>query len=280
MTRFMRRVFMASAVVVASGVLSQSESMADVVEYEVVFQADWSAATHPVDFPGSAHFSGLIGGTHNDVVSFWNLGGLASPGIESMAETGSKTLLTNEVQAAIGAGAAYSVVSGGAPPAPGSTNHTFDVSASHPNVTLVSMIAPSPDWFVGVSGLSLHENGEWLDGVVVDLAPYDSGTDSGTTYASANQDTDPQDPIADISNGFPFTGTPPIGTFTFNLITTPCPGDIDGDGLVGLADLAILLAGYNTTGGATYAMGDLNGDGNVDLADLAELLAAYGTVCA
>ena len=29
------------------------------------------------------------------------------------------------------------------------------VTTDHPRVTLVTMIAPSPDWFVGVSGLSL-----------------------------------------------------------------------------------------------------------------------------
>jgi len=34
-------------------------------------------------------------------------------------------------------------------------------------VTLVSMLAPSPDWFVGVSGLDLIENGDWVAEKVV-----------------------------------------------------------------------------------------------------------------
>jgi len=58
-----------------------------------------------------------------------------------------------------------------------------------------------------------------------------------------------------------------------------CFGDLDGDGVVGIADLAQLLGHYGVTGGATYEDGDLDGDGDVDIADLAALLGVYGTVC-
>ena len=64
----------------------------DVVQYEITLDATWSNATHPQAYPSSAHFSGLIGGTHNANVSFWQTDELASPGIKRMAETGSKTL--------------------------------------------------------------------------------------------------------------------------------------------------------------------------------------------
>jgi hypothetical protein len=60
---------------------------------------------------------------------------------------------------------------------------------------------------------------------------------------------------------------------------TTCPGDVDGDGDVGLSDLAILLAHFGQPDGATRDDGDLDGDGDVDLADLAELLANFGTTC-
>ena len=63
------------------------------------------------------------------------------------------------------------------------------------------------------------------------------------------------------------------------ILETGPAGDLDADGTVGLSDLAILLANYGATSGATYADGDLDGDGDVDLADLAALLAVYGTSC-
>jgi photosystem II stability/assembly factor-like uncharacterized protein len=58
-----------------------------------------------------------------------------------------------------------------------------------------------------------------------------------------------------------------------------CIGDFDGDGGVTLADLAILLAHFGTTGGAAFADGDNDADGDVDLQDLASTLAVFGSVC-
>jgi len=58
-----------------------------------------------------------------------------------------------------------------------------------------------------------------------------------------------------------------------------CLGDLNGDGQIGLSDLATLLAHYGTTSGASYEDGDLDLDGDVDLSDLAALLAVYGTTC-
>jgi hypothetical protein len=60
-----------------------------------------------------------------------------------------------------------------------------------------------------------------------------------------------------------------------------CLEDLNDDGVVGLSDLAVLLAAYGTTQeNPTYVQrADLDGNGVVDLADLATLLAAYGTEC-
>jgi hypothetical protein len=50
----------------------------------------------------------------------------------------------------------------------------------------------------------------------------------------------------------------------------PCPGDLNGDGQVGAADLAALLNAWGTPGA------DLNGDGTTDSQDLAALLNGFG----
>ncbi len=52
--------------------------------------------------------------------------------------------------------------------------------------------------------------------------------------------------------------------------TGACPSDLNGDGVVDAADLAVLLGAWGT-GGA-----DLDGSGTVDAADLAVLLGAWG----
>jgi hypothetical protein len=62
-------------------------------------------------------------------------------------------------------------------------------------------------------------------------------------------------------------------------VTVTCIGDLNGDGHVGISDLAQLLAHYGETSGMTYEDGDLDGDGDVDLSDLAALLAVYGSDC-
>jgi len=196
-------------------------------EYTVTFQSTWSAETHPVDYPSNSHFSGLIGTTHDATVSFWQLGQLASPGIESMAETGSKSPLLDEIASAATAGSADALLSGGGiNPSPGSVSLSFQVDLNYPLVSLVSMIAPSPDWFVGVSGMSLLEDGDWVEEKIVTLWPYDSGTDNGTTYTSYDSDTNPAVPIYEIMS-LPVGNGVPLGTFTFT--RTDLPTAVDGE---------------------------------------------------
>jgi hypothetical protein len=188
--------------------------------YQVVFNAMWSQQTLPTNWPAGAHFSGLVGGTHNGAVHFWHDGETASEGIRLMAEQGQKTTLLNEIAPAITNGAAHFQLSGGGiSPSPGSVSLVFPqpMQRDFPLVTLVSMIAPSPDWFVGVDSLNMIEGGQWVTNKVVTLYGKDAGTDSGASYSSADQVTVPRGVVTQFT-GFPALQDGvivPFGNFTF-----------------------------------------------------------------
>ncbi len=166
--------------------------------YKVTFTTVWINTTFPTMFPSGAHFSGLTGGTHNEQIKFWETGQMATDGIESMAEAGSKSGFSAEINAAIADGKAEFELSGAGSSNAGAVELEFDINETYPLVTLVSMVAPSPDWFVGVRDLLLFDTaaGDWMDTVTVDLKVYDAGTDSGVTFTASNADTQPADPIA------------------------------------------------------------------------------------
>ena len=99
-----------------------------------------------------------------------------------MAESGGTATLRTEVQAAIDAvpATAHAVVlrSGNILPTGSPTLSGVEFTSEFPRLTLTSMIAPTPDWFVGVSGLRMLDNqGRWLRSHEVNLYPWDAGTE-------------------------------------------------------------------------------------------------------
>lgn|GEM_PF-1630716 len=60
---------------------------------------------------------------------------------------------------------------------------------------------------------------------------------------------------------------------------TACIADLDGDGVISLPDLAILLSNFGLGSGAQYCDGDFDGDGDVDLTDLSVQLSRFGSAC-
>ena len=190
--------------------------------YRVTFDAAWSRASHPTDFPDNPHFSGLIGATHLGSTRFWDAGAIATDGIKAMAERGRKSPLDREIENAIANGQAEHLLSGGPiGRSPGGMTLDFEVGVDQPFVTLVAMVAPSPDWFVGVSALSLLENGDWTQLLEVELFGYDAGTDAGRTFTSLNQPQSPRVPISRIESGPLIQGSngAPLGTFTFRRLS-------------------------------------------------------------
>ena len=183
--------------------------------YTVTFEGQWTAAATPGGVPGGAHFSRLIGAVHNSGVTFLRSGGAASAGVESMAEVGGWTGLRDEVMDA--GSNALSVLTGDTDNIRPTTSKalTVTLTADHPRVTLLTMIAPSPDWFVGVSGLTLLDaGGDWVESLQVDLFPWDAGTEEGSGFSLSNSATSPQGVITNLRGTGKFSNAR-IATLTF-----------------------------------------------------------------
>ena len=192
---------------------------AETAGYVLTFDVAWSAERHPIDFPSDpSSFMSVKGAVHNHDRLFWEPGKT----LREVAE-GSDVSLETKFRIARVLGSVSSRISDfhffEAYPGT-SEGDRFEVSRQFPLVTAISWLAPSPDWFVGVSGLSLFEDGDWVEEKSVELFVYDAGTDSGDTYTSPRHSTDPPDPVQ-VLNERPFVVDGELlsfGTFTFRRV--------------------------------------------------------------
>jgi len=188
--------------------------------YKIEFISNWSSTTHPTDYPtASAHWSPLIGTTHKDATPFLQLGMLATDGVEQVAETGGTSIITQEINTIITSGNAYKIINGsGLNTGLGTiTVNNVEVDGNFPFITLLTMIAPSPDWIAQVNNIKLTDGSDnWQTSISVDVYATDAGTDDGTTYSSANADTNPAENIRSLENTLPFSDEI-VGTFIFTL---------------------------------------------------------------
>ncbi|XP_010856024.1 PREDICTED: spondin-2, partial [Bison bison bison] len=145
--------------------------------YSITFTGKWSQASFPKQYPlfrPPAQWSSLLGAAHSSDYSLWRKDQYVSNGLREFAERGEAWALMREMEA-----------------------------AGERLVSFVVRIVPSPDWFVGVDSLDLCDGGSWREQVVVDLYPYDAGTDSGFTFSSPNFATVPQDTVTEITASSP-----------------------------------------------------------------------------
>ena len=187
--------------------------------YDITYTSTWNATDH-TSVPVNAHWSKLVGATHKTANVFLQINNLATTGIKNIAETGNNDVFNTEVTAEITNGEADQYING---PNLGTATGNILISnlvvkEEFPLLTLVSMIAPSPDWMIALNGYNLLDAvGNWKTLVNLDLFAYDAGTDSGTDYTSNNSITNPFQSISMI-NGSPFNGQK-IGTLTITLKT-------------------------------------------------------------
>jgi hypothetical protein len=173
--------------------------------YEVVFSSRWTEKDHPLDYPGPkyaglsvAHFSPIIGASHAPGYALFAEGAMPSPGLEALSEMGKHQPLDTEIKAAMAAGSVLALFENDAPLKDHTQSLTAEVGVdgAHPRVSLVAMLAPSPDWFAGVKDVDLVQDGQWVAEKTVDLLPYDAGGDDGDTFRADDRDSNPKKPTS------------------------------------------------------------------------------------
>lgn len=206
-----------------AGRMASAPAQTGPVRYRVEFTPLWTKDSFPFEYPDTSlihkpHFSGLIGTAHNSSYHLFAEGQMPTPGLERLSEMGKHDPLDAEIRAAIAAGDALALTES-EPLKDFATTATaeIEVDGAHPMVSLVAMIAPSPDWFAGVADVSLQENGDWAASKTVDLSAWDSGGDDGATYLADDKDASPKKPTTlNKSRHFLKDGNPlPVGRLTF-----------------------------------------------------------------
>lgn len=208
-------------------VLFNSFVFAQDAVYSLDFISNWTSSQHPTDYPTAAHWSTLVGTTHNNSVSFWGFGQFASPGVKDVAELGVRTNIVSEINTSITNGNAYQLLEF---PLGLGTLFSFEginIDANFPYISLMSMVAPSPDWLAEIHNVKLTDgSGNWLPTLTVNVYATDAGTDSGATYMSADLATIPPQPISSLQNVLPFSDKIVV-TFSFVLDQILSVGDAE-----------------------------------------------------
>ena len=211
-TLFIKSNFFFIAFFVSTFVYSQS-----VAYYNITFTSVWNSSHHGT-LPGNAHWSKLVGANHNENVTFLEMGQEATYGIERIAELGDNDeFRDNEVMPSITNGNTQQYIDGNAlGSATGTINIIgLEVDEDFPLLTLVSMIAPSPDWMIAINSINLRNNDTWIENdIVIDLFAYDAGTDNGMNYNSADSNNT-GGMITSLVNVAPF-GSERIGYITID----------------------------------------------------------------
>ena len=138
----------------------------------------------------------LFGVTHARRYVLFRDGNTASSGVILMVENGRDTVLQAEwAEAARKDRVRALFEAADLAVLPGAVSVKFEATAEQPHVSFVSMIAPSPDWFSGVSSVALQEGEVWRDSITVQLWGWDAGSDNGETHDSENAEVQPRQSV-------------------------------------------------------------------------------------
>lgn len=131
-------------------------------------------------------YSPLAGVSHSNRLSFFTIRGYASKAVEQIAETGvNARFIRLAKRLRRQTGKVTSVVDAASPTMPGkSTTVTLKVTCQNPFVTVIGMIAPSPDWIVQINNFNTvdTDSGDFIRYDSGTLIAYDTGVDNGREF--------------------------------------------------------------------------------------------------
>lgn len=162
--------------------------------YQAVFTLNWQSPQFAV--PPNVHVTALVGIVHSKDTTLWSPGSLATKGIEDVAEIGNTIALNAELDFILSKGKALSKFMISPPLVTGSTETILDFNTGFSCFTFASMIAPSPDWFMGIHDYDLFKNNKWVADTTINILLYDAGTEDGDVFSYDNPVTSPQQVIS------------------------------------------------------------------------------------
>ena len=129
--------------------------------------------------------------------TLWELGGMASEGLEHLAWDGHAHDLAEEAEEMgwMVLAESFDEVQGILQAGELTLHHDY------PCLSYAQKLAPSPDWFIGFNVCALEDHdghGHWEETLEVRAEMYDAGTRDGEPYTEGTGASDPQEPISRV----------------------------------------------------------------------------------
>ncbi len=165
-----------------------------VAAYKIIITGLWKMPQHTV--PAGNHFTKFVGMVHTDSSHIFVLGTLASVGVKNVAEEGKIAVLQNEIANYISTSKALNTFYVTLPNITGTDSAIINLTSKNSLISFESMIAPSPDWFVGIDSYNLIQRNKWVIDTTLNVPGYDAGTEDGDVFGYNNPVTSPQQNIS------------------------------------------------------------------------------------
>lgn len=188
-------------------------------KYSLEIKNRWTQANFPTRYVSNAHFSPFVVFSHRSDFYVFEKGESASSKLEELAETGATDIISDlydnnikDVGCGVKGNSMFS--------SDGPQTIEIPVNTEYNTITILSMIAPSSDWFVagriqlGVDGnpaTALPKFMDWLafgndpfkKSGSIDLKNYDAGTEQDAIHFSLKNEPEPhQKDIEELTSPF------------------------------------------------------------------------------